>query len=154
MRTLITILAIIFTLLALVGFIGFLSPTLFINLLNQLPQDIQNAVFFDILLRGGTGWWVFAIISAILWYVRSIVHHRIPSGGSRRLSKNESRALKTKQKRASMIAKGLPSKFSGSILLPKNKVICPRCGAKYKIYALYGGGNTRYGCGRCGKVFT
>ena len=70
LRTFITILAIIFTVVALAAFIGFLSPMMFIKLLGYLPPDIQNAIFMDIFLRGGTGLWVFVIISGILWYVR------------------------------------------------------------------------------------
>lgn len=70
LRTFVTILAVIFSVLALGAFVAFLSPTTFIKLLLYLPPDIQDAIFFDIILRGGTGLWVFVIVSAILWYIR------------------------------------------------------------------------------------
>ena len=71
LRTFITILAIIFSIFALGAFIAFLSPSMFINLMMRLPPDIQEAIFVDIFLRGGTGLWVFLLIAAILWYARS-----------------------------------------------------------------------------------
>lgn len=61
---------------------------------------------------------------------------------------------KAKQKRVSKIPKQLPSNFLAGIPLPRNKIICPVCGKGDKIYALYGGENTRYGCNWCSKVFT
>jgi hypothetical protein len=70
LRTLVTVLAVIFAILALGAFVAFLSPMMFIKLLGYLPPDIQDMIFFDILLRGGTGLWAFVVIAGILWYVR------------------------------------------------------------------------------------
>lgn len=120
------------------------------------------------------GLWLFffALFFVIILIAALISHHssnrhtdihkdtnELPSGGSRWLSEKESRAPKEKQKRASMRAKksmstNLPSEFYRGTLMPKNRIFCPRCGRGYKIYALYGGDNARYGCNWCGKVFT
>jgi hypothetical protein len=62
-----------FSILAFGALFVYLSPTVFIKLLGHLPPDIQEAVFVDIWLRGGTGLGVFVILSAILWYTRSKV---------------------------------------------------------------------------------
>ncbi len=70
LRTLVTLLAIIFSILALGAFIAFLSPMMFIKMLSYLPGDIQDIIFMDLFLRGGTGLWIFVIISAILWYIK------------------------------------------------------------------------------------
>lgn len=71
LRIFVTILAVIFSILALGAVIAFLSPMMFIKLLGYLPPDISDTIFLDIILRGGTGLWVFVIVSAILWYIRS-----------------------------------------------------------------------------------
>jgi len=71
LRTFVTILAVIFSILALGAFIAFLSPMMFIKLLSYLPGDIQDIIFMDLFLRGGTGLWIFVIISAILWYIEA-----------------------------------------------------------------------------------
>lgn len=51
LRTFVTVLAVIFSILALDAFIAFLSPTMFIKLLLYLPPNIQDAIFFDLILR-------------------------------------------------------------------------------------------------------
>jgi hypothetical protein len=66
-----TIIAVITTFLAVVGLFYYISPTLFITMMSSLPPSIQNAMFVDFLLRGGTGFWIFAIVSGVLWYVIS-----------------------------------------------------------------------------------
>jgi hypothetical protein len=85
--------------------------------------------------------------------------NELPPGRTGWLSEQESRQLKAEQEKASTMAKKplvskLPSEFYRVILLPKNRIKCPRCGMGYKIYVLYGGDNTRYGCDWCGLVFT
>ena len=70
LRIALTVTAVITTFLALVGLFYYISPTLFINLMSFLPASIQEAMLMDFILRG-TGFWIFAIVSGILWYVVS-----------------------------------------------------------------------------------
>lgn len=71
LRTLVTIVAVCMSALALVGLIAFISPSLAITLASKLPPDIQEILFWDLILRGGTGLWVFIIISGALWWART-----------------------------------------------------------------------------------
>jgi hypothetical protein len=71
LRIILTVIAVITTFLALLGLFYYISPTLFIKLISFLPASIQDAMFIDFLLRGGTGFWIFAIVSGILWYIIS-----------------------------------------------------------------------------------
>ena len=71
-RILLTLLAILTSLMALLGVFWYLSPTLTFRLLSLLPSSVQDAIFIDFILRG-TGFWVFLIVSIILWVVRSRV---------------------------------------------------------------------------------
>jgi ribosomal protein L37AE/L43A len=71
LRVCLTIVAVITTFLAVVGLFYYVSPTLFITMMSSLPPSIQDAMFIDFLLRGGTGFWIFAIVSGVLWYVIS-----------------------------------------------------------------------------------
>jgi hypothetical protein len=70
LRIILTIIAVITTFLALLGLFYYISPTLFIRLMSFLPASIQEAMFIDFMLRG-TGFWIFAIVSGILWYIIS-----------------------------------------------------------------------------------
>ena len=70
LRAVLTVIAAITTFLALVGLLYYISPTLFIRLMSLLPESIQEAMFIDFMLRG-TGFWIFAIVSGILWYIIS-----------------------------------------------------------------------------------
>ena len=70
LRIVLTVIAVITTFLALVGLFYYISPTLFIRLMSFLPDSIQEAMFIDFMLRG-TGFWIFAIVSGILWYIIS-----------------------------------------------------------------------------------
>ena len=69
-RTFITVLAVIFSILAAVGLLAFVWPSMFIAIFTHFPRVIQHLVVTDIFLKGGIGLWVFVTISAILWYVR------------------------------------------------------------------------------------
>ena len=69
--SLITLFASVFSVFALVGLLAFISPMLFVNVVAKLPTDIQNMIFVDLFLRGGTGVWVFMILSGVLWWVRT-----------------------------------------------------------------------------------
>ena len=69
-RTFITVLAVIFSILAAVGLLAFVWPSMFIAIFIHFPRVIQHLVVTDIFLKGGIGLWVFVTISAILWYVR------------------------------------------------------------------------------------
>jgi len=69
-RTFITVLAVIFSILAAVGLLAFVWPTMFIAIFTHFPRVIQHLVVTDIFLKGGIGLWVFVTISAVLWYVR------------------------------------------------------------------------------------
>lgn len=71
LRTLVTLFAVVFSVLALAGLVAFISPTLALTLGSKLPQDVQAILLTDILLRGGTGLWVFLILSGVLWWVRT-----------------------------------------------------------------------------------
>jgi hypothetical protein len=62
--------AVITTFLALVGLLYIISPWLFINMMRLLPTSIQEWMLMDFVLRG-TGFWIFAIVSGILWYIIS-----------------------------------------------------------------------------------
>jgi hypothetical protein len=70
LRIVLTVIAVITTFFALVGLFFYISPTLFIRMMSFLPASIQDAMFIDFLLRG-TGFWLFAIASGVLWYVIS-----------------------------------------------------------------------------------
>jgi hypothetical protein len=70
LRIVLTVIAVITTFFALLGLFYYISPTLFIKLMSFLPTSIQEAMFIDFLLRG-TGFWIFAIVSGILWYIIS-----------------------------------------------------------------------------------
>jgi len=72
LRVLLIIIAVITTFLALMGLLYVISPWLFINLASLLPPSIQNWILIDFVLRG-TGFWIFAIVSGILWYIISRV---------------------------------------------------------------------------------
>jgi ABC-type Fe3+-siderophore transport system permease subunit len=71
LRIVLTVIAVITTFFAILGLFYYISPTLFIRLMSFLPASIQEAMFWDFLLRGGTGFWIFAIVSGILWYIIS-----------------------------------------------------------------------------------
>ena len=68
LRVVLTVIAVITTFFALLGLFFYITPTLFIELMSFLPASIQDAMFIDFLLRG-TGFWLFAIVSGILWYI-------------------------------------------------------------------------------------
>jgi hypothetical protein len=70
LKTIITVLAIIFSILAFAGLLAFTWHAMFIKVFDYLPPAIQHALVMDIFPRGGIGLWVFITISAILWYVR------------------------------------------------------------------------------------
>ena len=71
LRVVLSIIAVITTFFALLGLFYYISPTLFLRLMSFLPYSIQEAMFMDFLLRGGTGFWIFAIVSGILWFIIS-----------------------------------------------------------------------------------
>lgn len=71
LRSLVILLALIFSVLALAGLVAFVSPTLAMGLASKLPSDIQNVLLADLLLRGGTGLWVFLVLSGVLWWVQT-----------------------------------------------------------------------------------
>jgi len=74
LRSLVTLFALLFSALALLGLVAFISPSLFIVLMEKLPTGLQEAILLDIFLRGGTGFWVFLIFAGILWWVRTLIH--------------------------------------------------------------------------------
>lgn len=71
LRSLVILFALVFSLFALAGLVAFISPTLAMSIASKLPPDIQNVLFMDLLLRGGTGLWVFLVLSGILWWVQT-----------------------------------------------------------------------------------
>jgi len=70
LRVVLIVVAVVTTFFAFVGLLYIISPWLFINLMSLLPNSIQEWMFIDFMLRG-TGFWIFAIISGILWYIIS-----------------------------------------------------------------------------------
>jgi hypothetical protein len=68
LRIVLIVVAVITTFLALVGLLYIISPWLFINFMRLLPASIGEWWFADFILRG-TGFWIFAIVSGILWYI-------------------------------------------------------------------------------------
>ena len=70
LRIVLIVIAVITTFLALVGLLYIISPWLFINVMRLLPTSIQEWMLMDFVLRG-TGFWLFAIVSGILWYIIS-----------------------------------------------------------------------------------
>ena len=70
LRIVLIVIAVITTFFALVGLLYIISPWLFINLMSLLPNSIQEWMLMDFILRG-TGFWIFAIVSGILWYIIS-----------------------------------------------------------------------------------
>jgi len=73
LRMLVTVLAVCVSLLAVVGFVGIVSPTGLMTLISQLPAGIQEVVFIDLFLRGGTGFWAFLVLAGLLWWLRTSV---------------------------------------------------------------------------------
>ena len=71
LKTFVTLFALVFSVLALVGLIAFVSPTLALTLGSKLPEDVQAILLTDVLLRGGTGLWIFLVLSGVLWWVRT-----------------------------------------------------------------------------------
>ena len=71
LRTILTIIAVITTCLAAIGVFFYISPTLFIGFMSHMPYAIQEATFMDFCIRGGMGFWIFAVVSGILWYFLS-----------------------------------------------------------------------------------
>lgn len=71
LRSLVIIFALVFSVFALAGLVALISPTLAMALASKLPPDVQNVLFMDLLLRGGTGLWVFLILSGVLWWVQT-----------------------------------------------------------------------------------
>ena len=71
LRTFVTIIAVCMSVLALAGLVAFISPSLALTLASKLPPDIQGILLTDLLIKGGTGLWVFAIISGVLWWART-----------------------------------------------------------------------------------
>lgn len=71
LRALVVILALVFSIFALAGLVAFISPTLAMGLASKLPSDIQGVLLTDLFLRGGTGLWVFLILSGVLWWVQT-----------------------------------------------------------------------------------
>lgn len=65
----VTILAIASSIVGLFGIIQFASLGLFMAIAGKFPSDIQSLLFFD-LLMAGTRLWIFAIVAAVLWWVR------------------------------------------------------------------------------------
>ncbi|NLE90010.1 MAG: hypothetical protein GX602_03620 [Dehalococcoidales bacterium] len=70
LKIIVTVFAIIFSIMACIGLIYFVSPMLTLTILSNLPADIQSALFLDFLLRGGTGFITSLIFSAVLWWIR------------------------------------------------------------------------------------
>jgi len=73
LRIFITTLAVIASIGAILGFIVLVSPTLALELLSKLPASIQNAIFWDIFMRGGTGFWSFLVVAGLLWWFRTMI---------------------------------------------------------------------------------
>ena len=69
LKTLVIVFALAFSLLALAGLIAFTSPTLALFIGSKFPKDIQGILLTDWLLRGGTGLWVFLVLSGVMWWV-------------------------------------------------------------------------------------
>ena len=70
-RSLVIILALVFSVFALAGLVAFISPTLAMALASELPPDVQDVLLMDLILRGGTGLWVFLVLSGVLWWVQT-----------------------------------------------------------------------------------
>lgn len=71
LRIALTVLAAVTTFFALLGLFYYISPTLFLKLASfVIPPPIQEIMLVDFLVRGGTGFWIFAIVSGILWAIR------------------------------------------------------------------------------------
>lgn len=70
LRTLVVLIAIIFSVLGLAGVIQFASPSFFIGLSEKLPEDIRSILLADLLL-GGTRLWIFAVVAGVLWWAQS-----------------------------------------------------------------------------------
>ena len=73
LRTLVTVLALAMSVLSLTGLIAFISPTLALALGSKLSNDLQDILLTDVLLRGGTGLWVFLILLGVFWYARTSI---------------------------------------------------------------------------------
>ena len=69
LRFVVIVLAFICSVLAVIGLISYISPTMFLNLLDVLPSGIKDTIITDMFLRGGSGFWVFLILSVAFWYI-------------------------------------------------------------------------------------
>lgn len=63
--------AIVATVLAGLSVLPLVSPSLFMALVGLLPLPVQNALFVDFWLRGGSGFWEFMGLAIVLWVVRA-----------------------------------------------------------------------------------
>lgn len=72
-----TLAALLSTVMLAIAALPLLSPSLFMLLMDRLPLDLQNALFVDFLLRGGTGFWEYLVLTGALWMVRAYVAERV-----------------------------------------------------------------------------
>lgn len=72
-RSLLTVCAVVATVLTGLAAVPLVSPSLFMAMVALLPPAVQDALFWDFFLRGGSGLWEFAGLAIILWVVRAHV---------------------------------------------------------------------------------
>lgn len=60
------------TVLLVLAVLPLISPALFMTIVvERLPRAWQSALFMDFLLRGGSGFWEFLVLTFVLWGLRS-----------------------------------------------------------------------------------
>jgi hypothetical protein len=64
------------TVLLVLSVIPLVSPALFMVVVERLPRAWQDALFMDFLLRGGSGFWEFLVLTFVLWALRSYLAER------------------------------------------------------------------------------
>ena len=70
-QILVTVLAVIFSILAFVGLLAFVWHEIFIVIFSYFPRHIQQILVQDIYLSGGIGVFVLISIATVLWYART-----------------------------------------------------------------------------------
>ncbi len=76
LKSVITVLAIIATIIAAWASLWWLSPSLFAEVSSILPNNIQNYIFADYLLRGDMGIIAIIAVAAGLWWWRAKLENR------------------------------------------------------------------------------
>lgn len=67
-KSIIIIFAVCFTVPAILGLLTFLSPTLWVPIMEKLPMVVQETIFYDLMFIGRGIFFVLAVVAGVLWF--------------------------------------------------------------------------------------